>query len=340
MIGKPRELYFDFVKAFLMFFVICGGHLETAGIIEATPPLPSWYFGLVTGASMPCFFAISGMFAAKTFEAQDWAKIMARLSSLSWPILSFGILFGLYSAIRLKECSAVVMMPIELWHSLWFLRTLVIVYFVSALVFALSRNRSVRLALFAALYAGLVFLPSRTPHYGWLKDVMHMLPYFVFGIFVLRRLLEQDAWMVAVVCGLFFLVVAFSEGSVRENGMAFYWVDSHWRQMIFTRHGLLCFFGRTAMGISGTVALLWLFRWLLSKLPGLAKLAPLGTTTLGVYTMHQWLLARVGNALGGGGNAAIKHLAMGGCWSGVFGLPLLRCVRKNYAGGYLLFLWE
>ena len=48
------------------------------------------------------------------------------------------------------------------------------------------------------------------------------------------------------------------------------------------------------MGITGTIFLLWFFRWLVNKVDWLSYLSSLGTTTLGVYTIHQWILARVG----------------------------------------------
>ena len=190
------------------------------------------------------------------------------------------------------------MSPFSLWCSLWFLRTLVIIYLGSAVLFGLARTRFAKCYLFAFVYAVLVFLPRTTPCYGWLKDVMHMLPYYVFGIFALRMMMERDTRKIVLVCGLFFLAVAFSEGSVHDNGMGFYWVDSYWREMLLTKRGLVCFFGRTLMGIAGIVALLWLFRWSQNKMPMLNKLAPFGVTTLGVYVMHQWLLARIG-AIGG-----------------------------------------
>ena len=132
MIGKSRELYFA--------------------------QLPSWLRAIVVGVSMPCFFAISGMFAAKTLELQEWPKIFSRLSSFLWPMLSFGVVFGLWSALRMKQWSIVLMSPFSLWCSLWFLRTLVIIYLGSAVLFGLARTRFAKCYLFAFVYAVLVFL--------------------------------------------------------------------------------------------------------------------------------------------------------------------------------------
>ena len=293
-----RDPTFDITKAFLMYFVICG-HLQAANIISAPQvPLPSWYGAMVVGVSMPCFFAISGFFAHKTFEECDWVKIIARSLSFVWPIISFGVVFGLCSAIHTSRLSMILKQPLWLWGSLWFLRTLVIVYIITAAVFAISRRCVARLFMFAFVYFGLVFLPHGFPCYIYLKDVMHMFPYFLFGVFALHVFLARENRKLAVACGMFFMAVALTEGRVTENGMGFYWVDSHWRTMLCTTKGVVCFIGRTAMGIAGTISLIWLFRGILKIMPSLAKLQCFGTTTLGVYVIHQWILARIGQCGG------------------------------------------
>ncbi len=291
---RKRDPVFDVVKAFLMYFVI-RGHLVATGIVSPpNSPPPSWIGAMVVGASMPCFFAISGFFAAKAFESRDWPKLFSRIVLILWPIVSFGLVFGSLLVFRGQSFHTLLTMPQSLFRSLWFLRTLAIVNVISAAVFLLSNSRRGRLVLFAIIYAFLVFLPQAFLGYRYWKSVMHMLPYFIFGIFFLRICLESKAFWWAFAASAFFLVVVFTEGSIQDNGMGFYWISPHWRAMLLTKRGLLCFFGRTAMGVAGTIFLLWTFRWLVNKIGWLSFLAPLGTTTLGVYTMHQWILAQVG----------------------------------------------
>lgn len=225
-------------------------------------------------------------------------KIIARSLSFVWPIISFGVVFGLCSAIHTSRLSMILKQPLLLFGSLWFLRTLVIIYTTVAVVFAISSRCAARFVMFAIVYFCLVFLPHGFPCYTWLKDVMHMFPYFLFGVFYLHVSLVRNNWKLAVACGVFFMVVVLTEGRITENGMGFYYVDSHWRAMLCTAKGIVCFVGRTAMGIAGTISLIWLFRLILKVMPSLAKLSCLGTTTLGVYAIHQWILARIGSCGG------------------------------------------
>ena len=287
-----RNPVFDVAKAFLMYFVILG-HLRAAGIVVGTAE-PAWRLAMVVGASMPCFFAISGLFAAKAFETRNWPKVLFRTIRILWPMASFGIVFGSLLVLRGHGFRSLLTTPFNLFQTLWFLRTLAIINVISAMVFLVGKKRTTRLVLFALAYVVLVLLPRSFPWYRYGKEVMHMLPYFAFGLFFLERVLEHSALPFAIVSFLFFLLVAFFSGQVAHNGMGFYWVSAHWRDMLLTKRGLVCFFGRTAMGIAGTVSLLWGFRWILSKVPPVSHLAPLGTTTLGVYAMHQWILARIG----------------------------------------------
>jgi len=116
---------------------------------------------------------------------------------------------------------------------------------------------------------------------------MHMFPYFVFGCCILSKRDVHKEILLPILCGIFFVTVACLEGDIRTNGMGFYWVSSYWKDMLLTRHGLLCFLGRTAMGVTGSVFLLSLFYWLTKAIPRLGVLAVFGTTTLGVYVLHE-----------------------------------------------------
>ena len=53
-------------------------------------------------------------------------------------------------------------------------------------------------------------------------------------------------------------------------------------------------FARTIVGISGTIFFLWSLDKLLKLIPRLTFLAKFGTTTLGVYLLHEWPLVMVG----------------------------------------------
>lgn len=124
-------------------------------------------------------------------------------------------------------------------------------------------------------------------------EALHMYPYFIFGAFILCKWEVYRNDVIAVACGLFFIAVIVLEGDITRNGMGFYWasLDLH---DILTRYGLACFIGRTMVGVAGTVFLLWLTTFLCAKIPAIGLLGQFGTTTLGVYVMHEWPLAELG----------------------------------------------
>lgn len=120
-----------------------------------------------------------------------------------------------------------------------------------------------------------------------------MFPYFVFGVLVLKPFGFNDNWRMAIPCGIFFLLVIFFEGDVRSNGMGFYWTPSDWQTIVADKRLFLCFWARPAVGIAGSIFTLWVVDKILKIVPKLSCLAVFGTTTLGVYVIHEWPLIQV-----------------------------------------------
>ena len=174
----------------------------------------------------------------------------------------------------------------------WFLLTIAIIYFSCALLVRLGKSEPCRLALLALFYVVLFFAPRGMPLY-WTGNVMHMFPYFVFGMFVLRPYGLQERAFVAIPAGLIFFSAILLEGNANTNGMSFYTVTIDWQTTLFNGHLLLCFVARTIVGISGAIFVLWLLGKLCNSVSFIRKLAVFGTTTLGVYVMHQWPLIQI-----------------------------------------------
>ena len=141
---------------------------------------------------------------------------------------------------------------------------------------------------------GLLFFAPRDSVFFWTAQVMHMFPYFTFGMVVMQKWRCYDNSWVSVPAGILFLLTVVLEGDIRTNGMGFYWVSSDWRTVLNDSHLILCFFARTIVGISGTIFFLWSLDKLLKLIPRLTFLAKFGTTTLGVYLLHEWPLVMVG----------------------------------------------
>ena len=81
--------------------------------------------------------------------------------------------------------------------------------------------------------------------------------------------------------------------------MSFYFNETSWRAFL-TLRGTICMFARPLVGVTGSIGLMWLV-WEITRLQfvknygnwSLVALSKIGMCTLGIYLLHQWILARI-----------------------------------------------
>ena len=281
---KERNPVFDVVKALMMLWVIWG-HLSLYNVIE---PVTSVYMlNAKIGVNMPVFFVIGGLLAASTFAAADWSKLLARTISFVWPQAFVAIFYGVVIALSGGRGAFSWVM------GMWFLRTYAVIYILSAIVFRFSDTNGKRWALFIILYAVMLFCPSRF-RINWFAQVIHMFPYFVFGLMVLKGKALYLDWRIGCLCGVAYLLAVFFQGDSNVNGMNFWKVNTHWKVVFFSCHECITFFARTAVGIVGSLFFLYLINSAVGAIPCLVKLSTFGTTSLGIYVMHEYPLYSLG----------------------------------------------
>ena len=292
-----RDPLFDAVKALMMLWVVWG-HLGLYGIVGGGAS--HWMTNAKIGINMPVFFMIGGYLALSTFQKGTWAKISARVIGFLWPMASFGALFGLvlFVAGHDENIGWFLRFPLHrVFHGHWFLRTFAAVYLFSAIVYRSCRSDRIRWIAFVLLYIALLSWPGRFQRcLFWVggRQTIHMLPYFVFGLLVLNRRKLWQSSGIPLLCGAFFLSVVLLEGNSSTNGMNFWNVSTHWRAVFLDPHGLVCFFARTAVGLSGSIFILWAIDSALRRIPSLSRIAIFGTTSLGVYVLHEWPMMQFG----------------------------------------------
>lgn len=293
---RPRIVTFDVAKALVMLLVV-GGHLQGNGIVANTNEWIDPYYGNFTvGVDMPLFFMISGYFSANSLQNGSWGKVIARTIGFVWPVIMFGAIFGAIIYLTgTKPLWKVLLYPAaRVAFADWFLLTIAIIYLSCALIMRVCKTTPQMVILFGALYIALIFAPRQLP-FHWTSNVMHMFPYFAFGVFALRRYKLYKKAFLAIPAGLLFLITVLLEGDATTNGMSFYTVETDWHTFISDWHIFLCFWARTVVGISGSLFILWGLDKLCSssRFKFLGNVAIFGTTTLGVYVMHQWPLVQV-----------------------------------------------
>lgn len=287
-----RYYNFDVAKFFVMLMVIAG-HLTGNMIVGNS--MPQWYSNFNIGVAMPLFFIISGYFAERSF-GRGLYRIISRIVGFLWPVAVFGLIFGviLLAVGKISIYKALLYPIARVYGGSWFLLTLALLYAIAAIVWNLASRTISRLLITLAIYVLLFFTAEQGRISSMLKIsyLLDMMPYFVFGLF-LPYLKWHQKNIIAILSGIVFLLTVFLEGDIKTNGMGFYWVPKNWRIVVGDVHLLTCFFARTLVGISGTVFILWFLDRVISILPMISRLSVLGTTTLGVYVIHEWPLVQI-----------------------------------------------
>ena len=287
--AKTRNPAFDIVKAAMMLWVVWG-HLGLYGIVAGDSSV--WMRNAKIGVNMPVFFVMSGYFAKSMFDRRNPGRMVARAVCFIWPQVVFAtvcaFVFGIY---------AHSMNIYGVFHSVmgfWFLKSIAAVYLLSALVYCSMRTEAQRWAAFAMCYAAMLFCPSRL-HLPWCGQVIHMFPYFVFGLMVLRRHPLHENRLAAFLCGAAFVAAVVLQGDSGVNGMNFWKVNAHWRIVFSNMRDFATFFARTLVGLAGSLFVLSCAGFVCRKIRCAGGLAEFGTTSLGVYVIHEYPLQLAGN---------------------------------------------
>ena len=129
--GKMRRLpLFDVTKALMMLWVIWG-HLGRYGIVGIPEGDYPHLLNAKIGVNMPVFFVIGGYFAASTFANGGWSKIVARTVGFLWPQTALAACMAVAGLLLAMDFRA----SVEYLLAIWFLRTMLVVYFLAALAY-------------------------------------------------------------------------------------------------------------------------------------------------------------------------------------------------------------
>ena len=288
---KQREALWDVCKALMMLWVVWG-HLLPAAMVQQNPYTEPFISNLKIAVNMPVFFAISGLLARRSLESASTGDVIRRLMTWLYPFFTFGIIFAVILGFSQGWTTSLAIFPFfNVVAGGWFVPTLVVVYFSEAVIFRFVKTERNRVLLTLALYLAMIIAPTFRVKYS-----MHMLPYFVFGLFVLPRWPLYRNWRVAIPCGVVLLASALFAGDFAVNGLNFWLVSSYITDIIGTPCNLFTFFARTFLGFIGIVFVIFVVDQLLRLWPRAKGLASFGSTTLGVYVVHEWVLYHIRDA--------------------------------------------
>ena len=279
---ESRDSFFDVLKFFCILLVI---YFHVIGSFDYNGGSP-YISNFIVGMNMPLFFIISGYFAAQTIENGEWRKLLRRLFSYVWPIMVVSGAFALLAVSFGLNGSNQGLFAYAARNALatWFLWCLAICF---SLVFLCQRWHP--LLCWGCMVAILPLLSKPTQ----MNSVRAMLPFFVFGAFVLRRWAIWKIWYCGSTCLFLYLLLVVFQGNIWQNGLSFYSEQTTWSFFLQHPVSIFLYLLRLLNGIMGSIGMMWLLHEGMKRLCHIRLCAPFGKTTLWVYILHAWLLARV-----------------------------------------------
>lgn len=282
-----RDPYFDVLKFCAMFLVVFG-HAYWAMNCKTGMP---YFENFRCGMNVPLFFMISGYFSARTITEGDWLNLGRRLCGYFWPAAVASVVFAAFAVVfKIPGSEKGLVGYAGRWFlfSPWFLWCLAICF---VLTFLVCRLKGPVLRIGIGLILAIAF-PCLEKVWG-MHNVRAMLPHFLLGVFVLRRWPLWKDWRIGLACALIFVTGVCLQGDICVNGLSFYKGATTWKAFLSDGHALLFYVVRLMNGMVGSLGMMWLLWLLMERFSALTKLAAFGTTTLGIYVLHQWFLARI-----------------------------------------------
>lgn len=282
-----RLPYWDVLKFVAMLMVVLGhvmGHLKC----DFGSPYMGNFF---TGMNMPLFFMISGYFAVRTIEDGNWQKLGRHLIGYFWPLAVFSCVFSVLALVfHVKGFENGFVGYAGRWFLFgsWFIWCLAICFVVTFL----CRRPVPGLRFYVVM--GCVYLILMGLEGIWhMGNVRAMVPFFLVGAYVLRKWALWEIPRVGCVCLLLYFAGVVLQGDIHQNGLSFYTGDTTFVGIKADARNLILFIGRLVNGFVGSVGVMWLVFFALKRVKSIEVLAHFGTTTLGVYLLHQWILERL-----------------------------------------------
>ena len=136
-----------------------------------------------------------------------------------------------------------------------------------------------------------MFMPSERLY---ADKILQMLPFFMMGRYLLDDMLKAIKRFrgLGLTCIYAYTLIILFSGNVYDNGMGFYWNHVSWIELLKNSNSVILWIARFATAVIGVLAVLYVFD-VGMKFNVLRKLSCLGTTTLGVYILHQDILTLI-----------------------------------------------
>lgn len=286
---RVRRPLFDVAKAIAIFLVVYS-HVMFCRPGFDLRTMPSYAMNLIWVINMPVFFMISGYFSRNLHESGKWEKFVNRLVRYFWPLAVFGIVFAIVESLC---CGKYSWTNIPLWTLKkflfcgWFFYALAGCELITFLSYKSSEKHGIRMLICCCGFVACLLGAGRIWH---AKNIVAMIPFYWFGLWVLPSILKNSLlWrLIALVGGGLLILTTFYCGSIATNDLSFYL--NHYDVFNPTVHDFLLMIARYVVGLLGCLSLLMILSGLLMVLPVFAKIASIGTETLGIFFVQGYVI--------------------------------------------------
>jgi len=287
--NRIREPLFDVTKAIAIFLVVYS-HVMFCRPGFDLRTMPSYAMNFIWVINMPVFFMISGYFSRSLHESGKWEKFANRLIRYFWPLAIFGVVFAIVESLC---CGKYPWTNIPLWALKkflfcgWFFYALAGCELITFLSYKWSEKHGIRIWICCCSFAVCLLGSGRIWH---AKNIVAMIPFYWFGLWILPFILKnRPLWrLIASVGGVLLILTTFCCGSIATNGLSFYL--NHYDILSPTIYDFLLMMARYVIGVFGCLFLLMILSGLLMVLPVSAKIASIGTETLGIFFIQGYII--------------------------------------------------
>lgn len=325
--AKSRDKSFDLIK-FVAIFMVVIWHVMSYRPEFNLKDSPSCVANFIISVNMPLFFMISGFFSRKLHEAKAWHRLGARLIGYFWPMAIFSFVFALVDCCGSQSIAFSDLPMLTLKRFLfcnWFFYTLAACDVITFVSWKYGRSLMVRWGICMCEYVACMAVVGVIWHSA---EIVAMLPFYCFGLYLLPILLENKRQLVGVACvGVgAMILVSFFCGNIATNGLSFDWNRFHLRNPALK--DALNMLLRFIVGILGSVSLISIVRFMMVKMSILGRISFLGTETLGVYFFQGEIIVWLSNRIVSN-DSCFLILLMSSCFVFAICFALVKVVKAN-----------
>lgn len=293
-----RSFYLDTIKGIAIFLVVFGHCIQwgsgttyvSEGLFWENP-----VYRCIYSFHMPLFALVSGYLMYTSIHKRSiTGYVKKQLLGIGVPLLTWAVIRWLYSIVTGNiEIGGGKILITSLFNEamggLWFLRVLLVCSFIIAVVALCIKDNKWKLAIFAVVQIGLLFIPD----YYKYDRVAYLFPYFIIGYFafIAPQKLKSltSSWSVVVLSGVAFAVLFYffkSEYIYSYCPQATYiFRNGHSVQEVLGQMYVNCY--RWAIGFVGCAFVVSLGRIVFKNKESIVSM--LGRYTLAIYIVSDML---------------------------------------------------